>query len=294
MTSSPVWQTWLFVCAAAFAVVSTGLLEPDLKTQVLLLAPFVAVFGLPHGALDLPIAETLWPLRGWRGKALFACLYLGLSGLVVLVWIIFPGPSLFAFLIYSAVHFSGDWNDSPAALRWSGGAATIGGPAVFHSEDVARIFGYLAPEPIANIAASCLAVAGGAALAVFVAVLILQPVIRTRAAAEQVAIWIAAALLAPLVYFIVYFCALHSVRHTADIMTALKNRNAALLTAGLLSAVTALGAISTAVFLDGFNEVSTVERISQTVFIGLAALTIPHMVLVDRFQRLRRNLTEAF
>jgi len=293
MTSSPVWQTWLFVCAATFAVVLTFVLKPDLTTQVLLLAPFVAVFGLPHGALDLSIAKVLWPLRGWRGKLKFASLYLSLSALVVIFWILFPGASLFAFLIYSAVHFSGDWSDSPSALRWCGGAATIGGPALFHQDDVAHIFGHLAPESAANLATGCLAIAGGTALVIFVAMVILQPATRTRAAAEQAAIWLAAGLLAPLVYFIVYFCVLHSVRHTVATFESLKDRKGALLTAGFLSAVTALVAVLSILFLDSFKAGLIVESISQTVFIGLAALTIPHMLLVDRFQRRNHHLAEA-
>jgi Brp/Blh family beta-carotene 15,15'-monooxygenase len=293
MTSSPAWQTWLFICAAAFAVVLTGLLEPDLTTQVFLLAPFVAVIGLPHGALDLSIAKVLWPLRGWHGKVKFVSLYLSLSALIVIFWILFPSASLFAFLIYSAVHFSGDWSDSPAALRWCGGAATIGGPALFHQDDVAHIFGYLAPESAADFVTGCLAVAGGTALVIFVALLMLQPATRTRAAAEQAAIWLAAGLLAPLVYFIVYFCVLHSVRHTVATIESLKDRKDAVLTAGFLSTVTALAAVSSIVFLDSFNPGLIVESISQTVFIGLAALTIPHMILVDRFQRRNRRLAQV-
>jgi len=293
VTGTPPWQTWLFVCIAVFAVLTTGLLKPDLMVQMLVLAPFVAVFGLPHGALDLPIAGTLLPFQGATGKALFAGLYLALSGLVVLVWVLVPGPSLFAFLIYSAVHFSGDWIESPAALRWSGGAATIGGPALFHRQEVARIFGYLAPENSATLAAICLAAVGGVALAMFIALLILHPVTRTRAAAEQVAIWIAAALLSPIIYFIVYFCALHSVRHTVDTVEALGNPRRALLIAGLVSAVTALAAVSSVILLDGFNAGSTIESVSKTIFIGLAALTVPHMVIVDRFQRQKRDSKRA-
>lgn len=289
MTRAPIWQTWLFVCVSAIAIGFTTLFKPDLTTQALLLAPFVAVFGLPHGALDLSIAETLLPLRNRTEKILFACLYLGLSGLVVLVWIFAPSLSLFAFLIYSAVHFSGDWTDSLTVLRWSGGVATIGGPAVFHSENVARIFGYLAPQSTADLAAGCLALAGGTASVLFAALLVVRPEMRTRAAAEQVALWIAAALLDPLVYFIVYFCALHSVRHTVDTIQAVKDPKRALLTAGLLSALTAFMAIFSVVLLGGVAARSTVESVSQTIFIGLAALTVPHMVLVNRFQSRKRD-----
>jgi Brp/Blh family beta-carotene 15,15'-monooxygenase len=293
MTAAPIWQTWLFVWAAIVAIVATLVFEPDLTTQALVLAPFVAVFGLPHGALDLPISEALWPLRGWRAKALFSCLYLGISGLVVLLWIAFPGPSLAAFLIYSAVHFSGDWIDDAVALRWSGGAAAIGAPAVFHHDDVARIFGYLAPERSATLTATGLAMVGGAALLAFSAMLLVQPAMRTRAATEQAAIWIAAALLTPLLYFIVYFCALHSVRHTVGTVAVLKNAKKAVLTAAALAAITALAAVASIMFLNDGNAGSSVQSISQTIFIGLAALTVPHMALVDQFQRRKNRLSAA-
>jgi Brp/Blh family beta-carotene 15,15'-monooxygenase len=132
MTTPPIWQTWFFVGAATASVAVMAVVQPDLRLQVLLLFPFVAIFGLPHGALDLPIAQAIWPLKGWKGVSRFVALYLGLAGAVVLAWIYFPGFSLFAFLIYSAIHFAGDWDDAPVILRWTGGAATIGAPALFH------------------------------------------------------------------------------------------------------------------------------------------------------------------
>jgi len=107
------------------------LMQPTLHTQMLLLVPTVAVLGLPHGALDLPIAQTLWPLHGWRGNMRFGLLYIGLTALVIGFWILFPGPALFAFLIYSALHFSGDWAEATPSLRWTGGIATIGAPGLF-------------------------------------------------------------------------------------------------------------------------------------------------------------------
>ena len=66
-------------CAPWQRVCSRRPPRPDLATQLLLLAPLVAILGLPHGALDLPMAEMLWPLDGWRGKLTFVTLYLGLS-----------------------------------------------------------------------------------------------------------------------------------------------------------------------------------------------------------------------
>jgi hypothetical protein len=112
--------------------------------------------------------------------------------LVIVVWIVLPGPALFAFLIYSAIHFSGDWDDAGVILRLSGGVATVGAPTLFQTENVAMIFAYLAPEPAANTAAILLAIAGAISLAVFAASMISSPKSRTNAALEQGMIWITA------------------------------------------------------------------------------------------------------
>ena len=82
------WQTWIFVCAAIITIAVNFVLQPDLQMQLLMLVPAVVVLGLPHGALDLSIAQILWPLEGWRGKARFVSLYISLALLVIGIWIV--------------------------------------------------------------------------------------------------------------------------------------------------------------------------------------------------------------
>lgn len=280
-----IWQTWLFAGAALVTIVVSLVGQPDLTTQLLMLAPTVAILGLPHGALDLPIAQVLWPLVGWRAKLRFAVLYVSLAMLVIVVWIVLPGPALFAFLIYSAFHFSGDWDEAGATLRLGGGVATVGAPALFQTNEVATIFAYLAPEPAATAASMFLMVAGGVSLAVFAATITLRPQLRTRAAGEQAIVWISAACLAPLVYFIVYFCALHSMRHFSNAFVTLDNPRQTLRAAVALSIVTVLAGLIGFMVLQGFQPEFLEHSILRVVFIGLAALTVPHMILVDLFQR---------
>jgi len=260
-----------------------------MTTQLLMLVPSVAILGLPHGAFDLPIAKSLWPLNGWRGHARFAFLYIGLAFILICTWILFPGPALFAFLIYSAVHFSGDWEGSSGPLRWTGGIATVGAPALFQREEVATIFAYLAPASTANLAALLLALSGAGALALSVALVAYQPSLRTRAAIEQGIIWIAAACLAPLVYFVVYFCTLHSVRHFTDAIFFIEHKRQAMRVAVVLSIVTiSAGFIGFAIMQKlGVDDLE--KSVLQIVFIGLAALTVPHMILVDRFHQQMKN-----
>ena len=283
MTTQPRWQTILFAVTVTLAISAAISIELDLTLQILLLAPLVAILGLPHGALDLPIAEALWPLDGWRGKLRFACCYLGLAAAVICLWLVAPGLALAAFLAYSALHFADDWQGAPEPLRWTGGLTTVGAPALCHQAQVADLFGYLAPPAAAGLAAGTLAAAGAASLLALVGALVLARHCRGRAALEQLLLWAAALVLAPLVYFLVYFCALHAIRHfTSAVQSIERPRQAIIAAAGLSALVVALSALA-AFHVQAGGIVAVDEAIFQVVFIGLAALTVPHMILVDRF-----------
>lgn len=285
MIEAPLWQTVIFGLCAGAAMVLAATVQPDLGLQLLLLAPLVAILGLPHGALDLPIAEVLWPLDGWSGKLRFVLLYLGLVAAVIVVWIVVPGIALVAFLAYSVLHFSDDWSHASSALRWTGGIATIGAPALFHREEVAILFTDLAPPAAAILTANATAVAGAIGLLALIGTGVFNAQARGTAAIEQVILWTSAAFLPPLVFFVIYFCGLHSVRHFNATIRSLPNARRALVIAFLLSGLVILAA---AVFVLSSTDVSASavsKDVMQAVFIGLAALTVPHMLLVDQFQR---------
>ncbi|MEI4231891.1 Brp/Blh family beta-carotene 15,15'-dioxygenase [Roseovarius sp. D22-M7] len=285
MTRAPEWQTAVFgVCAMVAALLQLSL-QPGIATQLLLLAPLIAIFGLPHGALDLPMAETLWPLDGCRGKLRFMAIYLGLVACVIGLWIVLPGAALVAFLAYSALHFSDDWSHAASPLRWTGGLATIGAPALLHHAEVTTLFAYLVPAGAASWAAAAAAIAGGVAGVGFVVTVLFRPQTRERAALEQAILWGLAALLPPLVYFTVYFCGLHSIRHfDATIRSVPRARRALVTAAGLSAAVTLTGALLLYA-RSGSDSLTAEGGGMQVIFIGLAALTVPHMLLVDRFKR---------
>lgn len=278
------WQTALFALAALGIIAVHVLFDPSLPAQVLMLAPLVAILGLPHGALDLPIAEALWPLEGRAGLGLFAALYVGLSGAVVAVWLLLPGFALLAFLAYSMLHFSDDWAQDLPALRWSGGLATVGAPALLHHAQVEAIFAMLA-QGGAALAADAAALAGAGGLGMLAVSVLIFPRARGAAALEQSVLWAIAAALPPLMYFAVYFCALHSVRHFTATMRAVPNGRRALGAALVLSLIVTLVALlATRQGMSG-TLAETTEQGIRVIFIGLAALTVPHMILVDRFRR---------
>ena len=286
MTVQTRWQTALFMTAVLLAVVLSVAVKLTVTQQILLLAPVVALLGLPHGALDLPIAETLWPLNGWRGKLRFAVIYLGLTALVIAFWLAVPGLALCAFLTYSALHFAGDWQDSALRLRWTGGLATVGAPALFHKSEVTALFTHLASAPVAGIAADALALLGGAALFALLGSVILSKQCRGQDAAEQLVLFTAAFFLPPLVYFMVYFCALHSIRHFSLAMAKIAHIRRSLITAISLSALVIAAAALAAIQLQTVHYLAVDEAVFNVVFIGLAALTVPHMILIDRLHKL--------
>ena len=277
------WQTVLFGLTALGVMVAYSVLRPDVQTQVLMLAPLVAVLGLPHGALDLPIAEALWPLTGWRRKSAFVAVYLGLSGAVIWIWLVFPGWALAIFLCYSALHFSGDWAQTSAGLRWAGGAATIGAPACFHHQEVLAIFTVLAPQNAAALITDAAVLVGALGFTGLVVSCLGQRQLRNAAALEQFILWSSAAVLPPLMYFVVYFCALHSVRHFVQTMWLVAQKRRAVASAVTLSALVTLVAAVVWRYGVTVQVVNPTDQIIRIVFIGLAALTVPHMILVDRF-----------
>ncbi len=276
-------QTLVFLAGLTLAAAINAAVAPGLLGQALILAPAVALLGLPHGALDLPMAEALWPLEGPRDRAAFFAAYLGLAGAVAALWMLAPGIALAAFLGYSALHFSGDWVEDGRLFRIAGGVSAIGAPVLFHTGEAAEIFRALSNAEIALPIARATAVAGliGASLGLLAAL----RAGRSRALPELAGIWIGAALLPPLLYFAVYFCLLHSVRHLVGTLDALPDSRRARRGAVWIMAVSLLGAGLALAALTMRGGLDLQTSLLRTIFIGLAALTVPHMLLVERFSK---------
>lgn len=289
-------ETWLFLVLGAFAVAVLAVDAPVLPhgALVVVLAIAVALTGLPHGALDPWIAWRVGLWHGRRGFVAFHLAYIGLAALVVVVWQLAPGASLAMFLAISAWHFAGDWRqDLPGWARAVAGLALLALPAWRWPAQVDASFALLA-------GADGLVISGwlGAAapwLAVGMAAAALLALRSSRATAmELAAVAALALLLPPLVYFIVYFCALHSLRHlriaARGANTASRRRMASV--AALYTALTLVLAAVAWPWLTASGASSTVPGgdLLKVVFIGLAALTLPHMLVVLRSERAQERV----
>ncbi len=284
MMHSLVFAGLILVASAAVAVAA----DPSFEVQVVVLSALVVALGLPHGALDLPIARAhgLVPTR--MALLAFIAGYLALAAAVIAIWSLFPAVALAAFLVVSAAHFGGDWGD--VLSRWQrplAGGMVLGIPAAAHPEAVASIFQWLVPETAAGPLAALLGIAGigaFAALALSMVFLRAETAAFRRACLELGAVVVASVLLPPLLAFASYFCILHSPRHLIDQSVALGLNNLRTILAATLPLTLVTAAVAGAAhpfFATPASEGVWTGSLLSVIFIGLAALTVPHMLLVD-------------
>ena len=257
--------------------------DPPVFYQILLLGGAVSLIGLPHGAVDSYIAyqAALWRSPG--GLALFMMLYLILAASVLAIWFAFPVLALSLFLVLSAWHFGADMGSDQPLMRWLSGVFLLGLPAFFHVSEVSAIFMALSGEKAAHLVSGLksLVLVPGACLAFC---LIWRPAIfhsPEQAGLTGLAVLLFAWLLSPLFFFAVYFCSLHSLRHFRRVTAAMavEQRKQALIHAIMLTGLTLLLAVL--LFQVFQMQFSVQESLLRVIFIGLAALTVPHMILVD-------------
>ena len=95
----------------------------------------------------------------------------------------------------------------------------------------------------------------------------------------------------PLTGFALYFCFVHTFKHIkailADTSKHISNKKFIFISTTVFTILTWLGGCLAIIFMS--NNISFDESLIKTIFIGLAALTLPHMTLVDFFYRKKFN-----
>jgi len=291
------WQGQVFCgLALAWAVASGAGIRLAPLYELWAAGALIALLGMPHGAFDVVFARRLFGVVGAQGWALFSLLYIGLAAAVVAVWWVAPTFFLCAFLACSALHFGAD----PAAgtswlARGLYGGAVIVLPAWWHGAELQQLLGLVAGPASAALVAPVL----GQMAAPWLAGLALAAVLLARtsrlAAAELAALAALSLAAPPLVAFTVYFCAMHSPRHVLRTLAGFSRpeirhawRMAMWPTLAVLVVAVVLAAAGRTALegIDGRSGGPVMPAWAmQIIFVGLAALTLPHMVLLERARR---------
>ena len=196
------------------------------------------------------------------------------------------------FLFFSALHFSEDLpTEEPLLTRIIYGGSIIVLPFIFYEKEVTDIFAYMIPASSAeSFRLFFLPVSKGWVVgAVFSILHSFYRSFTSRARKRQMngpillCLVILSLVVPPLLAFTVYFCAMHSPRHIFRTLALgeIGERNKILRSAIAPTAAVLLSFII-AVWL---FEIQSIEKSVLTiVFVGLAALTGPHMILLKLHQ----------
>ncbi|MEL6330374.1 MAG: Brp/Blh family beta-carotene 15,15'-dioxygenase [Planctomycetota bacterium] len=288
--------TWAVAAATLLAAAVTALVPlGDLAAAIVMISAVLLV-GVPHGAYDLEVGRR-W-LRERLGSAwwvAFGAGYVACATLGVLFWIAAPTAGLIVLLVGGAIHWGADdievISGSRLARLWlafSRGTIPVVLPLLWHPDETARVFGVLVS---AEVNPRVVLISGALAAAVGLAGLAQQiglawsrnRAIVPRVAAEVLVLVLWFAVTEPVLAFTIYFCFWHSIRHSIRSMgkidqaspsRALMRYVKAVWLPTLLTIVAAAVAIGL-VRLDGDAQ----SAIWRVTFIGLFALTIPHVLL---------------
>ncbi len=262
---------------AGAALIVTGTLPPS--TAWLCALSAIIVLGVPHGALDGEVARPLLRPRWGRPWFLvFALPYLSLAASVLVAWHVAPLPTLAGFLAASAWHFGSEDAGPAAGLEaLVRGGLPVAMPVLVNPTATAAVFaavtGTAMPSPPGWLLAASLSWLGCAALWCVQA--------RVRALAEPALLIALFVLAPPLTAFAVYFVCLHAPRHMAGLVADARRAPRVQTMRGavwLSLPVTALTLLIGAALWHAYAGPAP-DRLLALTIQGLAALTLPHMLL---------------
>ena len=249
------------------------------NTVSIILITFIVFFGLPHGALDTLIAKKFNLYNNFFQFLSFNFIYVSLALIVFIVWQIIPIFSLFIFLTISGYHFSEDWDSYHInkIKKLTLGFSIINLPILFNKNLVEEIYLYITGSDYIYYFSSFQEVISYINL-LFLLFFLLSKTISINIFLQIILFILSAYLLDPILFFICYFCFFHSIKNFKESKALLLEINKNKITfAALINTFLSiiLGVIIFFFFYSDFN----LQNITSLIFIGLAALTVPHMLL---------------
>ena len=262
--------------------------EPIIFCLILIL-----FLGVSHGALDNLKGKKLLYLFGYRSIFSFYLVYILISLLIVFFWFLFPNTVLLLFLIIAAYHFGKE--DTVFSFKekffiaeflyFLKGSAVILLPLLFQREKTNEIF------QILNFNVFESQLFNNQFLITFLCLSFLSSlIISNKKNADLKALMIMDffsliilnLFLTPVLAFTLYFCFLHSIRHSITLIFELDKSFKSGLKKFInkaipLTFVTGVLFLIAVYFLNNYYKLD--EAIYKVIFIGLASLTFPHILL---------------
>ncbi len=274
------------------------------KFNTLTISPFICLLlilsiGISHGSLDNLKGRKLFQIFKVKKFYIFYLAYILIAIIVIILWILIPYVSLIIFLMVASYHFGKEdtqflivqnsyYNQFLFLLK---GSLIVFAPMYFHFEETISIFKLLFIEnenfynfldliESKKILLYCIILSTLANILLFTKNFELK---KFTIFLDYFSIIIINYYFSPLVAFTIYFCFLHSVRHSISLMSELDRDdlgNGFKIFVKKALPLTIITAIFCAIGLYLLNNTYNLESsILKIIFIGLASLTFPHILL---------------
>ncbi len=274
------------------------------KFNTLKISPFICLLlilsiGISHGSLDNLKGRKLFQIFKVKKFYIFYLAYILIAIIVIILWILIPYVSLIIFLTVASYHFGKEdtqflivensyYNQFLFLLK---GSLIVFAPMYFHFNETISIFKLLFIEnenfynfldliESKKILLYCIILSTLANILLFTKNFELK---KFTIFLDYFSIIIINYYFSPLVAFTIYFCFLHSVRHSISLMSELDRDdlgNGFKIFIKKALPLTIITAIFCAIGLYLLNNTYNLESsILKIIFIGLASLTFPHILL---------------
>ena len=274
------------------------------KFNTLTISPFICLLlilsiGISHGSLDNLKGRKLFQIFKVKKFYIFYLAYILIAIIVIILWILIPYVSLIIFLIIASYHFGKEdtqflivensyYNQFLFLLK---GSLIVFAPMYFHFDETISIFRLLFIEnenfynfldliESKKILLYCIILSTLANILLFTKNFELK---KFTIFLDYFSIIIINYYFSPLVAFTIYFCFLHSVRHSISLISELDRDdlgNGFKIFIKKALPLTIITAIFCAIGLYLLNNTYNLESsILKIIFIGLASLTFPHILL---------------
>ena len=303
--------TFLLFAIAAIAPNFNNLILNDYFCSFLILT-----IGLSHGALDNQKGKIVLDFFKSNKMSLFYIAYVGFSLVAISCWYNFPTISLLTLLIIGPYHFGKDDCDLFKINKFSfrnivffvKGTVVISAPLLFNFTETIDIFRILSSD--SNFLITSLLYLNDNNLILFLVLFgfissIYLPrdfSIKFLLYVEFTSIILLNYLFKPFAAFTIYFCFLHSMRHIIVLNKSLnllkiKNKKATTSVFNIFNNfykhAIKLTLISSFIFLSSMfissNLLFVDDTLLKIIFPGLAALTLPHIILDFLYEKIKTN-----
>ena len=255
--------------------------------------------GISHGALDNQKGKKLTQLYNIKNSYFFYLMYTIIVIGIIAFWLLFPTTSLIIFLIVASYHFGKEdtefliknKNALNLILYFLKGSLIIIAPLIFHFTETINIFKllliqdenfYLFLDFIESNQILSFALLTSLLVNTYYFINNFK-ILNILIFFDFLSIVVLNYFASPLIAFTIYFCFLHSFRHSISLINELdkdnfKNGAYIFIKKALpLTLLTSIFFVISLYFLSNYYQLT--DAILKVIFIGLASLTFPHILL---------------